>query len=42
MKTERMVKGRHTMASAEKAFRSEFEDMAEAYVDKLLEEGDFL
>lgn len=42
VKTERMVKGRHTMANAEKAFQSEFESMADAYVDKLLEEGGFL
>lgn len=42
VETERMVKGRHTMAHAEKAFQGEYEGMVDQFVDQLLEEGEIL
>ncbi len=42
IKTNRMVKGRHTMAHAEKAFQGEYEGMVDEFIDQLLEEGEIL
>lgn len=39
---EAMVKGRHTMAHTEKAFREEYEGMVDEFVDQLLQEGEIL